>query len=269
MSTFFRRPSGVVLILLALAGLIVSMYGMWRVIGLKENLIPKIESGLDLVRESLNTTNQALNVVDSTLETVSQNITTMRDALQALAQSIHDASPTFGSLSTLAGKTLPDTLTATQASLVTAQTTAKTIEDILSAITRIPLMPGEPYNPEVPLYVSLGQVASDLDEIQPQLKTMQQDLVESKMDLYALESDTLKVSEDLLKINTNLADAEQVVNQYQELIKKLQTSLDAVEMQIPGVISISTGFLIFILFWIVLYQFDLFLRGIKLIRAKE
>lgn len=268
MSTFFRRLSGVFLILLALAGLGVSMYGMWRVIGLKENLIPRIGSGLDLVRESLTTTNQALNVVDSTLETVSKNISTMRDALQTLAQSVHDANPTLESLSTLTGKTLPDTITATQASLVTAQTTAKTIEDILSLITRIPLMPGDPYNPEVPLYISLGQVATDLDKIQPQLKTMEKNLVDSSASLSSLESGILQVSQDLLKINTNLSDARQVVIQYRDLIKKLQNSLDSLEMQIPGWISIFTGFLIFILFWIVVYQVDLFIRGIKLIRTE-
>jgi len=268
MSTFLKRLFGIFLVLLALAGLILSIYGFWRISGLKETLIPKVESWFQLVDDTLNTTNQALDVVESTLGTVSSNISSIQDALLTLAQSFHGVDPLLDSLSTLTGKTLPDTLTSTHTSLVTAQTTAKTIEDILSLITRIPLMPGDPYNPEVPLYTSLGQVASDLDKIQPQLKIMDQELVNSKTNLSGLESDITQVSQDLMQINRNLASAVDTVNQYRELTNKLQTRLNDLRAQIPGWISIAIIFLAFILFWIAVYQVDLFFRGIKLIRLK-
>jgi len=267
MNTTFRRLFGVFLVLLALAGLIVTVYSLQRVFGLKEALSPRIEAGLELADESLRITNQAIDVVNGTLKTASLNITSMRDALLTLAQSVHDAVPILNSLSTLTGKTLPDTITATQASLVTAQTTAKTIEDILQVITRIPLMPGEPYDPEVPLHIALGQISTDLDKINPQLDTMEKDLADSKKSLNALESDILQINQDLLRINGNLAAAVDILSQYRDLINNLQARLVTLKEQIPGWIAAITIFLVFILVWIAIYQVDLLIRGYKLIRA--
>lgn len=269
MSTFLRRIFGILLALLALAGLIVTIYSLVQVVGSKEKLLVKVESGFALAEDALNTTNLSLDVVDSSLETGKTNISSMRDALLTLSQSIHDAAPILSSLSTLTGRTFPDTITATQASMTTAQTTAKSIEDILNLISRIPLMPGGPYNPEVPLYIALGQVADELGKVQPQLKTMEQDLVESKMDLFSLENDILNISQDLLLVNDNLTQAGKVVSQYRDLAKRLQAQLDSLKSQIPGWITIAVLFVSFILVWIAIFQIDLFIRAIKFIRSKE
>lgn len=269
MNTTFRRLSGVFLVLLALAGLVVTVYSLQRVFGLKEALSPRIEAELELADESLRITNQAIDVVEAALKTASSNISTMRDALLTLAQSVHDAVPILNSLSTLTGKTLPDTITATQASLITAQTTAKTIEDILQVITRIPLMPGEPYDPEVPLYIALGQITKDLDKINPQLNAMDKDLADSKTSLAALENDIIQITQDLQLINGNLNDAVKVLSQYRNLVNRLQTRLDTLKGQIPGWIAAITIFLVFILVWIAIYQVDLLIRGYKLIRAQS
>jgi hypothetical protein len=269
MSIFYRRLSGIFLVILSLVGLSISAFSLWGLSQLKGSIVPKIESGLDLVDEALVTTDQALNVLDSTLKTVNINVTKMREALDTLGQAVHDTVPILTSLSTLTGETLPDTISATQASLTTAQATAKTIEDILRVISRIPLMPGEPYNPEVPLNTALGQVAADLDKIKPQMTTIEQDLKDSKTNLSGLEADIIQVSLDLLLIKNDLAAAAEVINQYHALIDKVQIRLDAVRTQIPYWISVMTGFLFFLLAWIVIYQVDLLVRGIKLIRIRS
>ncbi len=268
MPTSYRRFFGIILVVLALAGLSISAVSIYGLSQLKGLLIPKLESGLELVDEALVTTDQALDVLASTLKTVNINVSKMREALITIGQSVHDAVPILTSLSTLTGETLPDTISATQASLTTAQTTAKTIEDILRVISRIPLMPGEPYNPEVPLNTSLGQVAADLDKIKPQMVTIEQDLKDSKTNLSGLEADIIQVSLDLLLIKNDLDAATEVINQYHALIDKVQIRLDSLRTQIPNWISVLIGFLLFLLAWVVIYQVDLLVRGIKLIRVK-
>lgn len=266
MSKFFRLLPGFSLVLLAVIGLGISIFCLWHLFGLKDRIISQINAGIELAGNTLSTTSQALDVLENTLNTVSADISSTREALLTLAQTIHDAIPLISSLSTLTGKTIPDTLTATQDSLATAQTTAKTIEDILRLITRIPLITSAPYNPQVPLYIALGQVAADLDRIQPQLQTMQQDLTDSRANLSALELDIFMVSQDLLQINQNLAEALKVVSQYKELVNALQIRLDGIQRQVPGWVSIATNLSGFVLIWIAFYQVDLLIRGIKLIR---
>jgi hypothetical protein len=264
-----RRLPGVFLVILALIGLILSAFSIWGIIQIQEMLVPKIESGLDLVDEALVTTEQALDVLDSTINTVSNNILRMREALVTLAQSVHDAVPILESLSTITGETIPETITATQASLTTAQTTAKTIEDILGLISRFPLMPGDPYNPKVPLNIALGQVVADLDKISPQMLTIEQNLKDSKKNLYSLEADILQVALDLIHINTELTAATEVIDQYRLLIDQVQLRLESVRAQLPNWVSTIAAFFLFLLAWIVIYQVDLLIRGIRLIRLER
>ena len=266
MFTTSRRIFGFFLVILALAGICISAWSIRGVIQLKGSLAPKIEVGIDLLDEALTTTDQALDVLDSTLQTINTNVLKMREALDTLGQSVHDAVPTLTSLSTLTGETLPDTISTTQSSLATAQTTAKTIEDILRVISRIPLMPGDPYNPEVPLDVTLGQVAADLENIKPQLTTIEQNLKDSKKNLSGLEADIIQVSLNLLLIKDDLAAAANVIDQYHTLIADVQTRLVSLRTILPTWVSTLTGFGLFILAWIVIYQVDLLIRGIRLIR---
>jgi uncharacterized phage infection (PIP) family protein YhgE len=268
MSATFRRLSGGLLVLLALAGLIVTIYSLQSVLKIGEVLSPKIESGFEMATHSLELTSQALDVVEETLNTTSLNLTSMRAALLTLAQSVHDASPILDSLSTITGETLPDTITATQTSLATAQTTAKTIEDFLRVITSIPLMPGEPYNPKVPLHTALGQISADLNEINPQLAEMDENLGEARTNLKALESDIVKINLELLWISEKLPAAVETTRQFSELVSDLQARLEALKSQVPGWIAAGTAFLVFILAWIAIYQVDLLVRGYRLIRLK-
>jgi methyl-accepting chemotaxis protein len=268
MPTILRRLFGGFLILLALAGLIATIYSLQGITQLKNALIPKIEAGFEVADQTLDLTTQALDVIEKTLQTTSLNVTSMRAALLTLAQSVHDTSPILESLSTVTGETLPDTITATQTSLVTAQTTAKTIEDLLRLITSIPLMPGDPYNPRVPLYTALGQISNNLNEINPKLLEMKQNLGEAETNLTDLEGDILKIDQDLLQINENLSASIEITRQYRELTQDLQTRLDTLKSQVPGWIAAGTAFLIFILAWVAVYQVDLLIRGYRLIRLK-
>jgi methyl-accepting chemotaxis protein len=269
MSATFRRLSGGFLILLAFAGLIVTIYSLQYVLRLENMLSPKIETGFEMAGETLDLTLQALETVEGTLQTTSLNITSMRAALLTLAQSVHDASPILTSLSTVTGETLPDTITATQTSLATAQTTAKTIEDLLRLITSIPLMPGEPYNPRIPLHTSLGQIAADLNKINPQLAEMDKNLGEAKTNLKALESDIVKINLELLWITDQLTTAVEVTRQYGKLVSDLQARLETLKSQVPGWIAGISAFLVFILAWLAIYQIDLLIRGYRLVRLKE
>ena len=268
MSATSRKLLGGFLVLLAIAGLIVTIYSLQSLLKVDEVLSPKIESGFEMAGHSLELTTQALDVVEETLNTTSLNITSMRAALLTMAQSVHDASPILGSLSKVTGETLPDTITATQASLETAQTTAKTIEDFFRVITSIPLMPGEPYNPKVPLDTALGQISADLSEINPQLAEMDENLGEAQTNLKALESDLVKINLELLWINEKLTAAVEVIDQYRDLIEDLQEGLDRLKSQVPGWIAAGTAFLVFILAWVAIYQVDLMVRGYRLIRLK-
>jgi methyl-accepting chemotaxis protein len=268
MSPLARRIFGGFLIFLALVGLIVTFYTLQSVLRLGEVLNPKIETGFEMASDFLDLTNQALVVIEETLQTTSLDITSMRAALLTLAQSVHDASPILESLSSITGVTLPETITATQASLGTAQTTSKTIEDILRLITSIPLMPGDPYNPKVPLHTSLGQISADLNEISPKLLAMDKNLGEAQTNLKALESDIIQVNLELLWISEKLTAAVDVTRQYRELVAGLQSPLETLKNQVPGWIGTITAFLVFFLAWLAIYQVDLLVRGYRLIRLK-
>jgi hypothetical protein len=96
--------------------------------------------------------------------------------------------------------------------------------------------------------------------------TIEQDLKDSKTSLSGLEADIIQASLNLLLIKDDLAAAADVIAQYHTLIADVQTHLDSLKTKLPTWVSTMTGFVLFLLAWIAIYQVDLLIRGIRLIR---
>jgi hypothetical protein len=268
MSTTLRRILGIFIILVSAASLVVSIYGLWRVLGLKAYLTPRIDSAFDTASNFLDTTSLALDGIEAALQTANDNITSTITALTTLAESTHHMAPLLDSLSSLTGTAIPETVKSTRTSLISARTTAKTIEDILLVITKIPFIPGEPYSPKVPLYEALDEISTNLGEVLPELAKIEKYLKLSKSDTNTLEQDITQIAKDLKGINAHITTGLEVIGLYRNLIIDLQNQVQSLREQIPGLLTLLTGFLLFVLGWIAVYQVDLLLRGIRLLRSK-
>src|SRR5260221_12730175 len=91
------------------------------------------------------------------------------------------------SLNRLTGRNFPAAITATQASLASAQGSALLIDNVLAALTSIPFSPVAAYKPDIPLHTALGQVSTSLDALTPSLASINTSLAAGQGSLRVVE----------------------------------------------------------------------------------
>ncbi len=163
MSRTLSRLFGFILIITGLVGIAISSVGLTTLWRNKARMTERIHADLELTINALEATAEGLRIADQSLETAAVNITTMESTLTTVAESLAETPELLDAISDLISNDLPDTIGATQASLEAAQSSAEIIENVLIILTSIPFLPGDPYEPEVPLHVSLGEVSTSLD----------------------------------------------------------------------------------------------------------
>lgn len=160
---------------------------------------------------------------------------------------------------------LPDAIEATQMSLETAQSSARLIESFLRTLSSIPFLPIEPYNPQVPLQESLGEVSASLEGIPQSLLDMEENLGQSQGNLILIQAEFNIMARHVEQINKSLTNAEIIVVEYQKVVSELQDRTSNLENDIPQRINNLVWWLTIILIWLAITQLGVLLQGITLL----
>jgi hypothetical protein len=264
-----RRLIGFVFILAAVAGIIFSVYGLVQVWRYRPVVTTTVTDNLALFDQTLNTTQQGLTIVSQVVQTTTVDIASLQTTTQALAQAIHDTNPMLASLTSLTGKDFPAAITATRASLASAQGSALLIDNVLAALTSIPFSPVAAYQPAVPLHTALSQVAASLDALTPSLATINASLANGQTSLSVVEVELNNVSATTKGISDTLGSAQTVIDRYQAATAQLKLSVEATQVAAPGWLTTTAWVLTFVLGWLLVAQLGLAAQGLDMLRARR
>jgi len=249
--------------------MLLSLFLVFQIWRLKAPVTNNLQNSIALISATLQTTAEGLLVADESLEASQESITTLESTIETLAKTIEDTSPLLSSLETMLGDDLPNTISSTQTSLTTAQESARIIESVLSAITSVPLLFQESYNPEVPLHVALGEAAESLEDLPESFETMETSLQTAQGNLRVIKVEMRLIAQDIGEINTNLEDAKTVVEKYQGVVAEMQTGVAGVAHNLPRWINIAVWVLTFMILWSGAAQWSLFIQGWSLLSQNK
>jgi septal ring factor EnvC (AmiA/AmiB activator) len=264
-----KRVLGYIFVIAAGAGILFSLFGLVEIWRVKTMLAKNVGENLALAGQALSNTEDSLTLVGQMTQTLSTDVSSLQDTTGALTQAIHATNPMLDSLSTLAGKTLPDSINATQTSLASAQSSALLIDNILGALSSIPFSPVAPYKPDVPLHTALAQVSSSLDAIPPALDTINTSLVAGKTNLGQVEGELATISANVKETGANLDSAQKIIDQYQTITGQAKTNLLAAQLAAQGWITGLAWTATFLMVWLLIAQLGLGLQGIEILKLNE
>ena len=264
-----RKLLGLFLIVAAAAGIIFCIIGLIEIWQVKPTLTQTVSDNLTLLDETLIPTEDGLTAMGQLVHTTSTDVASLQTTTQALAQTIHDTNPMLDSLTSLAGKDLPDAIIAAQTSLASAQSSAQLIDTVLGALTSIPFSPVAQYKPEVPLHTALAQVSTSLDTIPPSLATIHTSLSAGKTNLGVIESELAKISTTIKGISDNLGSAQKSIDQYKTVTTKLKTRVEATQLAAPDLITTFAWILTILLVWLLISQLGLCVQGFDLLQGRR
>jgi hypothetical protein len=231
---------------------------------LKTTVTGQLAGGLDVVNNTIDATTTALLAVQTSLETAQESVIILETTATTLSKSIADTNPIVNDLADMLETQLPRTLTSTEAALTAAQDSANVIEGVLRAVTSIPFLPLPPYQPDVPLSVSLGQVSQSLDGLPELLTSMAGNLTTTNSNLKVLTVETQLLAENIKKIDTSLVTAKQAVTQYQGVVAALKAQISQVKASLPVAFDAVAWGLTAFLIWLAVTQLGLLTQGIEL-----
>ena len=264
-----KRFIGMLLVIAAVAGIIFSLIGLFALWRYRPVVTKTVIDNLALSDQALGTTQDVLTIVGQVVQTTTTDVASLQAITKALALAIHGTSPMVDSLISLTSNGLPASVSATQASLASAQSSAILIDNVLAALTSIPFSPVAAYQPAVPLHTALAQVSTSLNTLVPSLATINTSLVDGKTNLGVVEAELTKISDTTQGINSTLDSAQTVINQYKAVTTQLKASVEAAQRGAQTWMMAITWVLSFILGWFIIIQLGLGIQGFDLVRGRR
>ncbi len=262
-----RRQLGFLFVIAAVAGIIFSVISLVQIWRYEQVVTETLVDNLTLVDQALNATQEGLTVVDDVVETTKVDVASLQTTTHALALAIHDMSSMFDSLSILASEDFPDSISATQKSLESAQSSALVIDNTLTVLASIPFSPAGSYKPEVPLHTALADVSTSLDSLPASLATIDKSLDNGKVNLAVVEVELNKISDTTKEMSRALGNAQTTIGHYQTVTKELKVRVETLRLGAPAGIKTIAWILSFVLIWVLISQLGLGLQGLDTIKA--
>lgn len=237
-----RKRLGFFLIIVALLGLLFSLVGITTPWIVKPRIKQNLLESLELFNKTLQTTGEGLSVMDSAIENAKTNLTTIAATFENVDSTFDSVTDSLSSSATLIGDDLRTTVNDTQIALASSASSAEIIDKTLSFLAAVPLI-GINYQPEVPLHISLAQVADSFDTIPDSLEDIEQGLDDTSTGLDTLKGNLTTITEDILLLEDDLGDAQSVLSNYQTTLDQILTKTNAFQGNLSLILTLLCLFI--------------------------
>ncbi len=261
-----RRLIGLILILAAIGGLLISILGLVAIWRIHPNLTQNLQTGVDLIGQTLETTAQGLIITKEALASSVETIGNLQATIETTASTISSTQPMLEEISTMLKNDVPNTIQATQQTLLTAQQSAQVIDGVLMTLSSIPLIGSSiGYNPEIPLSDALGDVAESLQDLPDSFTRMADSMKTTQSNVQTFEADLSVMAGSVGEIQTSVAEYEKVISGYQASLDQVQAQLDTLSTNLPQIVRTAVIGLTVFLVWLAIAQVGLFTQGWELL----
>ncbi len=264
-----RRYFGVLLMIAAVAGLVLSIIGLVAIWRFRPALTQTVLEGLSTAEQTLAATQDGLTAVSQLVETARGDVGALQKTIDALASTIHQINPLLDSVAGLADQDVPAMVDATQTALESARSSALFIDNFMQALASIPLLETGIYKPEKPLNTAIGEVITSLDAVAPSLSTISGSLKEGKKNLGTAEEELRKISDATGSLGDSLGDARDVLERYQQTTTGLKQQVQSAQAGAAGWITGAAWVGSLALGWLMLAQLGLGAQGYDMLRSRR
>lgn len=262
------RILGIIFITLSSLGILFSLTGIMAMWVVKPRIYEAATTLIGSMDESLDTTDDLLLILESVLENSKTTLGIIEGTFTGLEDTIEGISTSLDSSAALVGDDLRLTILDTQTALTSAASSAELIDNTLSILASIPLL-GADYRPDVPLHISLAQVASSLEDIPESLEDMEQSLNDTAQGLDTLNENLYDITENIGDFSGDLEDAQQVLIDYSEIIEMTKEQNANLRNNLSLYLILFMLFMSGILFWLGFAQVTILMQGLIYFKGEQ
>jgi methyl-accepting chemotaxis protein len=275
-----RRILGVLVMLAGILGLLLSMAGLVMVWVAKPTVAVSARATIDTLNDSVVTSQSVMETTSQALGATIDSVDALSAMLSTTAATVQDTKPVLDELDTILATTLPSTLEATTDSLYTAQQAAQVLESAIesldafrSLLSATPLLgslvgqPGASYNPDTRLADSLGELASNLEDLPDTFVEMSADLRSTDDKLEDVQGNLITMSDSVGRISSSLGEYQEMVAQSQSSMDDLRAILTNTQNNLPTILNGVAIALSLFFAWLLAAQVVILSQGWELYRG--
>ncbi|OGO42153.1 MAG: hypothetical protein A2W36_05270 [Chloroflexi bacterium RBG_16_58_14] len=274
---FLRRILGVFVMIAGIVGILLSLAGLVGVWMAKPVLTTSINSIVDTLNTSVETSKNVMTVTNDALDATVNSVDALSEVLGTTADTLGDTQPVIIQVTGLMSDTLPSALRAATDSLGAAEEAAKSLEsailsfeafrDVLAATPFLSSMvpiPDTTYNPDKPLSDSLGELAVSMQDMPSKFEEMSTSLDSADDNLGLIQTNLETMSENVSFISGNLEQYRTMIGESQASMDRLQTMLTNIQNNLGQTLNITAIVFVVFFLWLLAAQVVIFSQGWEL-----
>ena len=261
-------------------GLLLSLAGLVAVWVEKPTIAAFATTTISTLNASVSTSQQAMQVTGRALGATIDSVDALSTMLGATATSLQDSQPMLDQVNNILDEKLPATMESATGSLKTAQqgaevleSTIRSIDSFRSALSAAPLVgayvekPKQAYNPEKPLAESLGDLATNLEDLPAMFTEMATSLDTADDSLVTVQSSLSIMSGSVGLISKSLGEYQVMISQSESSLDDLQLMLTAIEINLTSILNGAAILFSLFFLWLLAAQVVIFSQGWELFRG--
>ena len=209
-----------VLIAAGVVGIIASLVGIIVVWMLLDDLGDGVDQSIELTTETLSTLDETLVLANDITSTVSDSTATLDSTVERLSDSVDEGSTVLGSLSSLSGSELPESIDGVVMGIDNLTGVARTIDNTLEQLSSIPFGPS--YDPDNSFAGTLTEIRDNLEPTAAELREIAPDLESLSRTVSDSQADLGQLSIDIASLRTSLADTAPLISEYRASVDEAQ-----------------------------------------------
>lgn len=272
-----RRVLGILVMIAGVLGLLISVAGLVGIWMVKPNVVAYLTTTIETINTSISTSQSVMDVTKQALSATVDSVDALSLMLASTATSVEDTAPVIEQVSSLMGENLPATLASANESLIAAQQAAAVLDSSVQslqafqmAMGSVPLIsayvvqPAQSYDPEKPLAESLGEVASELEELPDMFIELSEGIDKADDNLVTIQSSLDTMSVSVQGISQSLGEYNAMITQSQSSMENLAPILTNFQNNITRLVDGAVIGMSLFLLWLLAIQVVIFSQGWEL-----
>ncbi|MCA9970656.1 MAG: hypothetical protein KC425_10600, partial [Anaerolineales bacterium] len=267
-----RRIIGVIMVVLGLAGLVISGAGVYFGRQAVDSSFGGVDETIALTTRSLETAVSSLELAKATVGDVNNGLDTVEIAALDVAKTVTDTRPLLDQVTVVVSTNAPASVEAMQAAVPALADVAATIDQTLVTLSAFEINEnilgvdiqydlGIDYEPEIPFDEAFELLGTSLDGLPEELRSVEGNLAVANENLAAISDSITAISADIDTINGRVAEVPAQIDQYIAIVQEINTVLTDVQTSVTGQQDRVKLILTFVLVWWGLPQLALVMIG--------
>ena len=275
-----RRFLGLLMLLIAIGGIILAVFGARLGHRLVDRVAANFDQTLQLTSQSLDTVSETLTLAKTSITDVNAVMETAETTADNLAQTVNDTRPLLSQISSVASEQVPDSLETIEEAFPSLEQVAGVIDSTLVTLNNFrideeilgfPLQYdlGVDYEPEVPFDQSVRELGEGLEGLPESLRTLQVYINVTNENLQTVSLDIRNLADDLNTVNGRINELDPILDEYIRLITATNDNTRQLRAQInDDVQSIKNGITL-VMVWLAITQIAPLYLGWELVTGRR